>query len=146
MFYRRCSVFCRVWLNSKTFTHAAFLTHANHPTHPKILTHTTHAKILWTYTTHATHAKIWPMPPTHPRTHAKHGTHEPTPTMLFSRLKFQIHAAGFVRLLYLVEKGEKVLKKFIFYYWIETRYVLVRENGLYFNMGKVLSHNPRNCQ
>ena len=82
--------------------------------------------------------------PRHPRqnlthaTHAKHGTHEPTPTMLFSRLKFQIHAAGFVRLLYLVEKGEKVLKRFIFYYWIEIRYVLVRENGLYFNMGKVL--------
>ena len=82
--------------------------------------------------------------PRHPRqnlthaTHAKHGTHEPTLTMLFSRLKFQIHAAGFVRLLYLVEKGEKVLKRFIFYYWIEIRYVLVRENGLYFNMGKVL--------
>ena len=67
-----------------------FLIHANHVTHAKILTHTkilwthandakisthathiTHAKILWT---HATHAKIWPMPPTHPRTHATHTT------------------------------------------------------------------------
>ena len=76
MFYRRRSVYCRVLLNSKTFTHIAFLTHANHAinakisthaTHAKILwTHATHAKILWTHVTHATHAKIWPTPPTLP--------------------------------------------------------------------------------
>ena len=84
MFYRRRSVYCRVWLNSKTFTHITFLTHANHATHAKISTHATHAKILWTHATHAkiarqnfmahathathaTHAKIWPTPPTNPR-------------------------------------------------------------------------------
>ena len=83
MYYRRGSVFCRVWLNSKTFTHAIFLTHGNHATHAKILTHATHvkilwthdthathvthAKMLWTHATHATHAKVWPMPPTLPR-------------------------------------------------------------------------------
>ena len=44
-----------------------------HATHTKISTHATHAvflthaKILWT---HATHAKVWPIPPTHPCTHA----------------------------------------------------------------------------
>ena len=80
MFYRRRSVFCRLCLNSKTFTHTAFLTHTNHATHAKISTHVTHAKILWT---HATHTKIstptttsptpkcygptLPTPPTHPR-------------------------------------------------------------------------------
>ena len=84
MFYRRRSVFFRVWLNSKTFNHAAFLTHANHAIHAKMSTHATHAKILWTHAkisthathakilrthaTHATHAKIWPTP----RTHARH--------------------------------------------------------------------------
>ena len=79
MFYRRYSIFCRVWLNSKTFIHAAFLAYVNHATHAKILTqathakisthatYVTHAKILWTHATHATHAKIWPMPPTHSR-------------------------------------------------------------------------------
>ena len=89
MFYRRRSVFYRVWLNSKTFTHTAFLTNANHATYAKISTHATHAKILWTHATHAkisvhathityakilwTHAtqapgaQIWPTPPTHPR-------------------------------------------------------------------------------
>ena len=69
MFHRRRSIFCRVWLNSKTFTHVAFFTHTNHATHAKIsthVTHVTHAKILWTHSTHATHAKIWPTPPTHP--------------------------------------------------------------------------------
>ena len=34
---------------------------------------------------------------------------------------FQTHAAGFVRLPYLVEKVEKVSKRFTFYYSIETR-------------------------
>ena len=34
---------------------------------------------------------------------------------------FQIHAAGFVRPPYLVEKGEKVSKRFTSYYSIETR-------------------------
>ena len=34
---------------------------------------------------------------------------------------FQTHAAGFVRLPYLVEKGEKVSKRFTSYYSIETR-------------------------
>ena len=34
---------------------------------------------------------------------------------------FQTHAAGFVRLPYLVKNGEKVSKKFISYYSIETR-------------------------
>ena len=89
MFYRRRSVFCRVWLNSETITNAAFLTYANHVTHAKISTHATqakilwthathakisiHAKILWTHATHVTHAKIWPTPPTHPRyTHHPH--------------------------------------------------------------------------
>ena len=89
MFYRRRSVFCRLWLNDKTFTHTAFLTHANHATHAKISTyvthakilwnhathakistqaiHVTHAKILWTHATHATLAKIWPTLPTNPR-------------------------------------------------------------------------------
>ena len=43
--------------------HAAFLTHANHATHGKILwthakssTHVTHAKIWWTHATHTTHS------------------------------------------------------------------------------------------
>ena len=80
MFHRRRSIFCRVWLNSKTFTHAALLTHANHATHAKTWTHGTHAKILWTHATNvthakilwtnATHAKIWPTLstlPTNPR-------------------------------------------------------------------------------
>ena len=78
MFYRRCSVFGRVWLNSKAFTHAVFLTHANHATHAKISTHATLAKILWT---NATHAKIL--------IHVTHFTHTkilwttlPTPTTL----------------------------------------------------------------
>ena len=78
MFYRRCSIFCRVWLNSKTFTHAVFLTHANHATHAKISTHATHAKMLWT---HVTHPKIW--------IHVTHVIHAkilwttlPTPTTL----------------------------------------------------------------
>ena len=48
--------------------HAAFLTHANHATHGKILwthakssTHVTHAKIWWTHATHTTHSThaIW---------------------------------------------------------------------------------------
>ena len=88
MFYRRRSVFCRLGLNSKTFTHTAFLTHANHATHAKISTHVTHAKILWTHATHTkistpttyvTHAKmLW--------THATHATHAPTPPMRFSWL------------------------------------------------------------
>ena len=60
MLYRRCSVFCRIWLNNKALTHAVFLTHA------KMSTHATHAKILWTHATHATHAKIWPVAATHP--------------------------------------------------------------------------------
>ena len=34
---------------------------------------------------------------------------------------FQTHAAGFIRLPYLVEKGEKVSKRFTSYYSIETR-------------------------
>ena len=34
---------------------------------------------------------------------------------------FQTHAAGFVRLPYLEEKGEKVSKRFKSYYSIETR-------------------------
>ena len=34
---------------------------------------------------------------------------------------FQTHAAGFVRLPYLVEKGEKVSKRFTSYYLSETR-------------------------
>ena len=59
MLYRRCSVFCRIWLNNKTLTHAVFLTHT------KMSTHATHAKILWIHATHATHAKIWPMPAMH---------------------------------------------------------------------------------
>ena len=80
MFYRRRSVFCRVWLNSKTFTHTDFLTHANHATNAKILTHATHAQLSWTHAVHTkisthathakilwTHAKIWPTPLMHPR-------------------------------------------------------------------------------
>ena len=34
---------------------------------------------------------------------------------------FQTHAAGIVRLPYLVEKGERVSKRFTSYYSIETR-------------------------
>ena len=34
---------------------------------------------------------------------------------------FQTHAAGFVRLSYLVDKGEKVSKRFTSYYSIETK-------------------------
>ena len=34
---------------------------------------------------------------------------------------FQTHAAGIVCLLYLVEKGERVLKRLTSYYSIETR-------------------------
>ena len=70
MFYGRHSVFCRLWLNSMTFTHTAFLTHTNHATQAKVSTHATHAKILWTHathTTHATHAPTLPTPPTNPR-------------------------------------------------------------------------------
>ena len=37
--------FYRVWLNSKTFTHVVFLTHAIHAIQAKISTHATHAKI-----------------------------------------------------------------------------------------------------
>ena len=101
MFYGRHSVIW-VWLNSKTFPHASFLTHAKvstHATHAKILwahatdtkistdaTYVTHAKVLWTYNTHATHEKIWPTPPTHLRYYATHATHKPTPPTLFSRL------------------------------------------------------------
>ena len=51
-FYRRRSVFCRVWLNGKTFTHAHFLSHA---------------KIFWTHATHATHASTLPTSPSQPR-------------------------------------------------------------------------------
>ena len=78
MFYRRRSVFCRLWLNSDTITHPAFLTHANHANHvtrpnfdPR-----SHAKILWTHSTHtkistyATHANNL-------RTHGTHATHSP---------------------------------------------------------------------
>ena len=102
MLYRRCSIFCRVWLNSKTFTHAVFLTHANHATHAKISTHATHAKMLWTHVTHpkiwihvthVIHAKIlWTILPTpttlkfDPRTHAPI---LPTPPTRFSRLSLR---------------------------------------------------------
>ena len=34
---------------------------------------------------------------------------------------FQTHAAGFVRLSYLVDKGEKVSKRFTSYYSIESK-------------------------
>ena len=34
---------------------------------------------------------------------------------------FQTHAAGFIRLSYLVEKGKKVSKRFTYHYLIETR-------------------------
>ena len=44
---------------------------------------------------------------------------------------FQTHAAGFVRLLYLVEKGEKVSKRFTSYYSIEIRELLVKEVGYF---------------
>ena len=80
MFYRRRSAFCRVWINSKTFTHAVFLTHANHATHVKMLwTNATDAKIS-TYATRVTHAKIlWTTRyPLHPRQNLSHATHEPT--------------------------------------------------------------------
>ena len=52
---------------------------------------------------------------------------------------FQTDASGFVRLLHLVEKGEKVSKRFKSYYSIEIRELLVKEVGLFFIMGKVLS-------
>ena len=55
MFYRRRSVFYTVWLNSKIFSHAAFLTYANYATH---------AELLWTHAIHSIHAKIWPISPT----------------------------------------------------------------------------------
>ena len=65
MFHRRRSVFCRVWLNSKTFTRAPFLTHAkilwNHGTHAKISTHAT------TSPTSKFYRPTPPTPPTHPR-------------------------------------------------------------------------------
>ena len=41
--------------------------------------------------------------------------------MLNKENYFQTHAASFVRLPYLVEKGEKVSKRFTSYYSIETR-------------------------
>ena len=86
MFYRRRSVFYRVWLNSKTHAiflpHFNFLTHATSATHAKILrtqvthvkisthaTQDTHAKILWTNATHPTHANV---DPRDPRAHATH--------------------------------------------------------------------------
>ena len=48
-----------------------------------------------------------------------------------------MHAAGFVRSPYIVEKGEKVSKGCTSYYSIETRELLERV-GLFFNMVKVL--------
>ena len=77
MFYRRRSAFCTVWINSETFTHAVFLTHANHV--KMLWTHATDAKIS-TYATHVTHAKIlWTTRyPLHPRQNLSHATHEPT--------------------------------------------------------------------
>ena len=114
MFYRRRSVFCRVWLNSKTFNHAAFLTHANHAIHAKMSTHATHAKILWTHAkisthsthvthakilrthaTHATHAKIWPTP----RTHARHPRYLADSSGSWHRC-FAVNIAKFLRTLF----------------------------------------------
>ena len=51
IFYRRRTVFCRLWLNSKTFTYTAFLIHANQATHAEISTYVTHDKLLWTHPT-----------------------------------------------------------------------------------------------
>ena len=51
---------------------------------------------------------------------------------------FPTHAAGFVRLPYLGEKGEKVSNKFTSHNSIEARQLLVKEVGSFFNIGKVL--------
>ena len=51
---------------------------------------------------------------------------------------FQTHAAGFFRLPYLVEKGEKVSKKFKSYNSIDTKQLLIKQVGLFFKMRKVL--------
>ena len=106
IFYRRHSVFYRVWLNSKIFKLNTmpffwptpfFFTHAHHT---KISTHTTHSKILLTHTPPASkfqlmlpttpaskcYGPMLPKPLTNPRIHATNATHEPTLPMLFSRL------------------------------------------------------------
>ena len=78
MFYRRRSVFCRLWLNSKTFTYTAFLTHANHATHAKISTTLPTPKFQPTPPTSPTPKCYGPTLPTiptpkfDPRTHATH--------------------------------------------------------------------------
>ena len=42
-------------------------------------------------------------------------------SLKFKKNYFQTHAAGFIRLPYLVEKDEKVSKRFTFHNSIETR-------------------------
>ena len=45
---------------------------------------------------------------------------------------FQKHAASFIRLPYILKKDERVSKKCTFHYSIITRYLLIKEIGLFF--------------
>ena len=75
MFYRRRSVFCILWLNSKTLTHTAFLTHAKHAN--------PHQNFDPRYPRQNFMDPRLPLPPTlkfyphHPRTQAIHATANP---------------------------------------------------------------------
>ena len=48
------------------------------------------------------------------------------------------NTAGFIRLTYLAERGEKISEKWNSHNSIVTRWLLIKEVGLFFNIGKVL--------
>ena len=106
MFYRRRCVFYRVWLSSKTFINAAFLTHAKNfdPRYPrKIFMDSCYPRYPCQNLTHATHA---PRNPRHPR-YLADSLWRPLIVIILSNT---LVSTGMLQSLYEIEKWENAEK------------------------------------